>query len=258
MAKKKVLVIVPFPLDEKGLMNRRAQLKPELFGPDFEFHYKPVKSSCAFGDSYHDYLLLDVAIYEAGLEAEREGYDAICIDTVSDSGMNALRSRLSIPVVGPGQAMFHIACVLGKKFSVLTQWDGWIPIYKKVLVEYELTHRCASIRSINVRPDLENLLGGKEQEVFPKLQAEALKAVEEDGADVICLGSTTMHQAHSYLAERLPVPVLSPGLISYKVAELMVSLSLRQSRTAYPSPEGPMDEKFHVMLDAAARLVLPR
>ena len=46
---------------------------------------------------------------------------------------------------------------------------------------------------------------GKEATIFPKLEAEARKAIEEDGADVICLGSTTMHQSHAHLSERLAV-----------------------------------------------------
>lgn len=110
MARYKVLVIVPFPLSEKGMANRRAQLAGQVLDPEIEFEFKPVKSSGALLDSNPDFLQLDVAIYEAGIDAERDGYSAVCIDTVSDSGMNSLRSRLSIPVVGPGQAMFHLAC----------------------------------------------------------------------------------------------------------------------------------------------------
>ena len=34
---------------------------------------------------------------------KNEGYSAVVIDTVSDSGLRALRSRLSIPVLGPGR-----------------------------------------------------------------------------------------------------------------------------------------------------------
>jgi Asp/Glu/hydantoin racemase len=49
-------------------------------------------------------------------------------------------------------------------------------------------------------------------EALARALAEAgRKAIEEDGADVLLLGSTTMHQAHAYLAERLPVPVINPG-----------------------------------------------
>ena len=42
-------------------------------------------------------------MFEAGLDAASEGYDAICIDTMSDSGANALRSMLDIPVITPGR-----------------------------------------------------------------------------------------------------------------------------------------------------------
>ena len=41
-------------------------------------------------------------MYEAGVTAQEDGYDAVCIDTMSDSGVNALRSMLDIPVIGPG------------------------------------------------------------------------------------------------------------------------------------------------------------
>ena len=57
------------------------------------------------------------------------------------------------------------------------------------------------MRSIDVVPDSINLLKGKEEQVFPLLLKAALRCVEEDGADVILLGSTTMHEAHAWLAD---------------------------------------------------------
>jgi len=76
MARYKVLVIVPFPLSEKGMANRRAQLAGQVLDPEIEFEFKPVKSSGALLDSNPDFLQLDVAIYEAGIDAERDGYSA--------------------------------------------------------------------------------------------------------------------------------------------------------------------------------------
>jgi len=75
--------------------------------------------------------------------------------------------------------------------------------------------------------------------------------VEEDGADVICLGSTTMHQSHAYLAEHLPVPIINPGPLSYKIADALLDCGLKQSPTAYPKPLVPKHEMIHAMLDAA-------
>ena len=147
-----------------------------------------------------------------------------------------------LPVVGPGEASFAMAMMLGKKFSVLTMWPEWFPLYEKTLTEYGWWSRCASLRSINTRPDVTELLEGKEEVVFDKLKAEAEKAIEDDGADVIVLGSTTMHQSATFLDANLPVPVLNPGQIAYKLLETQIELGLTHSKRAFPTPEVPMDD----------------
>jgi allantoin racemase len=231
----RVLVLVPFAFDEEGLANRRAQLDACELGPNIEFHFEPVKAGPALYDSHHDWMLADVAMFEAGMHAERNGYEAVCIDTMSDSGVNALRSLLDIPVIGPGRASYLMALNLGKRFGVLTQWDPWKGIYERGLQEAGLADKCVSIRSVNIPPDVKNLLGGKEEVVFPRLVEEGMRCIE-DGAEVICLGSTTMHQAHSHLEQNLPVPVINPGPLTYKLAETLIGLRLSQSKKAFPKP----------------------
>jgi len=252
MAKKRVLVIVPFAFDDSGIGNRESQLDAVELGPDIQFEFKGVKAGPAILDSHHDYVLGEIALFEAGMEAQNEGYDAVCIDTMSDSGVGALRSVLDIPVIGPGRASYCTALMLGDKFSVVTQWDGWIPLYKKGAKEAGLSDKLVSVRSINVLPDPENLLGGKEEVVFPMLVEASMAAIEEDGAEVILLGSTTMHQAAGYLAENLPVPVINPGPLTYKLAEFYLGLGISQSRKAYPNPKFPNTAMVHAMMDGAA------
>ena len=58
------------------------------------------------------------------------------MDTVSDSGLAALRSRLTIPVLGPGQVQQHVAAILGKKFTILTMWRRWFSLYEKTMADY--------------------------------------------------------------------------------------------------------------------------
>ncbi len=239
---RRIKVIVPIPMDADGVANRAAQLPPEQIAEGYEVVFEAVPYGAALGDSYYDSMLMDMSVFEAGLKAEEEGFDAVCIDTVSDSGMYALRSRLNIPVIGPGQVAIHMACILGQKFTIITMWDEWFHLYKKILNEYGMWHRVASIRSIQTRPDLAELLAGKEDVIFEKLQAECEKAIEEDGADVIVLGSTTMHQSHAFLSENLPIPVINPGLIAYKLCEIFLETGLSHSKKAFPSPEMPNDD----------------
>jgi allantoin racemase len=234
---KRIKVIVPIPMDAAGVANRASQLPANLISPGFKPEFVAVEWGAALGDSYHDMMLMDWTVFQAGIDAENEGYCAVVIDTVSDSGLRALRSRLSIPVVGPGECAFQTAMMLGKKFCVLTMWDEWFPLYEKTLTEYGFWSRCASLRSIKTRPDVAELLAGKEDIIFAKLKAEAEAAMAQDGADVIVLGSTTMHQSASWLAENLPIPVINPGVMAYKQAELLVQLGLSHSKKAFPFPE---------------------
>ncbi|MGB7406290.1 MAG: aspartate/glutamate racemase family protein [Pacificimonas sp.] len=233
----RIKVIVPIPMDEAGVAARASQLPPERVADGFAPEFEAVKWGAALGDSYHDTLLMDWTVFQTGITAEDEGYSGVLIDTVSDSGMRALRSRLAIPVVGPGEAAFHMAMTLGKKFTILTMWDEWFPLYEKTLTEYGYWERVASLRSIDTRPDVTELLEGKEEVVFGKLKAEAEAAMEEDGADVIVLGSTTMHQSATWLNDNLLIPVINPGLVAYKKLELMIGLGLTHSKVAFPAPE---------------------
>src|SRR5206468_763413 len=103
-------------------------------------------------------LLADVAVFATGRNAQVNGYAAVCVDTISDAGVDALRAYLDIPVVGPGSVAFNLARILARRFSIVTMWDAWIAGYRKTLERYELLGRLASIRAVGIEPDLRNLL----------------------------------------------------------------------------------------------------
>lgn len=248
---KRILVLVPFALDEAGVERRRMQLKSVRLDDDSEFVFRPVKAGPKSFMSPHDFSLVDIAIFEAGVTAQDEGFDAVCIDTMSDSGMAALRSMLDIPVVSPGKASMLFALTLGANFSVLVTWKPSLFHYKRAIAAYGLEQYCASIRSFDITPSYDELLDGKRDVAFPKMLDTCMRCVEEDGAEVICLGSTTMHQAAEWLAERLPVPLINPGPLTYKLAEAMLALKLSHSRAAYPTPLSPQIPMLQAMMQAA-------
>ncbi len=245
----RIKYIIPFPFDEAGIAARAAQIPSEILGPDTEVECVPVRNSITMLDSEYESLLFDIYIAEAGLRAEEEGYDAVVMDTVSDSGLAAMRSRMTIPVIGPGLVAYATAIMLGKRFSIITMWDKWKFFYEKNLAVYHLEDKCASVRSVNMPPDVEALFEGKEEEMFQKLTDEAQLAIDEDGADCILLGSTTMHQAGEYMQKHLEAQVINPGPVAIKMTEAIVALGLSHSKVAYPSPATLQDEKYFSLMD---------
>lgn len=247
MADKNVLVIVPFPVGEEHLALRREQHASLQFGPGIDFHYRAVKLSGRNLISPYEWPIGETAVLETGIRAEEEGFDAVCVDTTGDTGIAALRAVLDIPVVGAARSAFLMAMLLGDRFSVIALWDRWNAAYARTIAELGIAHKFASVRDIGATPDNRSLMSGKE-ESFPLLEEAARRCIEEDGADVICLGSTTMHRAHAYLSERLNIPVIDPGPLSYKIIAALLDLDLSHSRLAYKGPVSRVDDMITTMI----------
>ena len=257
----KVLVIVPLPLGEEAVARRRRQLQHVQLGPDIEFEFRAVRAGPIHFMGRHDEILVEFSIFEAGLKAEQEGYDAVCVDTTSDSGVAELRSMLDIPVLATGRAAMHYALTLANNFSLLGMFDPDYPesrdatrnFFKSVLEKSGLASHCASIALYQTHGDYDLLYDGRENEVFPKMLEACQQAIAEDGAQSICLGSTAMYEAGDFLAENLPVPVINPGPLSYRLVETVLAMGHRQSRIAYPKPLVRRDAMIHAMFDAAEK-----
>jgi len=241
----RILNIIPVPVPDEALLAFADMIPADAVFPGFENRFVAARAGGVRAiDSPYEQALCDAFVLDAGCRAQDEGYDAVVVNSMSDSALAALRSRLDIPVVAPSQSSMLMACMLGKRFSVVTMWPNWHSLYTKAAIELGVQSRVASIRDIGVRPDAEQLLAGKEDFVFDALERECRAAVDDDGADVLILGSTTMHQSHAYLSGRLEVPLLNPGVIAYKMAETLVVLGLAHSKKAYPSPEVVQDNLF--------------
>jgi hypothetical protein len=73
----RILVLAPFPLSPEELALREAQLDAAPLPAGVVVHFKPTKSAPANYVSQHDYLLADLSLLVAGLQAVADGYDAV-------------------------------------------------------------------------------------------------------------------------------------------------------------------------------------
>lgn len=241
---KRIKMILPVPLPAAALAHFAAQIPGNLRRADVQIDFAGCRAGASLLDSPYEWTLADAFVLDAGIAAQAEGYDGVCSFSMSDSGVPAMRSRLTIPVVGAAQAAFAQASLLGKRFSIVTMWQPWRTHMLEMAARYGMQDRLASVRHIDVRPDTSELLSGKEAIVFAKLEAAARHCIDEDGADTIVLGSTTMYQAHAHLAANLPCPVVNPGWCAFKALETWLDMGLTQSALAYARPERGNDEVF--------------
>lgn len=242
---RRIRVVVPHSDMDEAAIGRRAEvIAPGLLHDATTVEYTGIRTSPNRADSPYATLLMDVFSFEGGLRAAVDGFDALTVDSTSDSGIPGLRSRLSILVLGTGQATWALGGALATRLSILAMEPEWAYFFKKGLRAAHLGHTLASVRDVGTPTDPYNLFAGKEEQMYQTLTEMGTDAVEQDGAEVIVLGSTTMHQAGDHLAAALPAPVLNPGRVTLRSIEAMLEMGLTQSRVAAPSPGRTNDEVF--------------
>jgi allantoin racemase len=160
--------------------------------------------------------------------------DAFIVACFDDTGLEAARCATASPVVGIGEAAFHMASLIADKFSVVTTLPRSIAPIEKNLVKYGLAARCARVRAANVQ-----VLALEEpgSDARRKIEAEISRALAEEGAEAIVLGCAGMTDLARDLERKAGVPVLDGVACAVGLAEALIRLGLKTSkRNAYAPP----------------------
>jgi allantoin racemase len=165
----------------------------------------------------------------------RGRYDAAVLGGFADPGLTAAREVADIPVVGPGEACVHFACLLGARFGIVTLMESNIPVIKANIQSIGLAHRCAAIRPIGI--PIQQL--AKDPDRAVRRIIEEGERTLDDGADVVVLGcfGFSLLDVAPRMSSQLGVPVVDPFYISVKTAEALVLGGYKVSRRTYPEPD---------------------
>ncbi|WP_439575645.1 aspartate/glutamate racemase family protein [Phreatobacter sp.] len=160
--------------------------------------------------------------------------DAFVIACFDDTGLDAARSLVPVPVVGIGEAAMHMASLVATKFSVVTTLAVSVPALEHNVHKYGFGHRCARVRACEVPVlELENPASG----ATARISDEIARAKAEDRAEAIVLGCAGMADLAAALSAEHGLPVIDGVAAAVKLAEAMVGLGLRTSKAGgYASP----------------------
>src|SRR5262245_58000236 len=167
-------------------------------------------------------------------EADRDGADAHIIACFDDTGLDAARAAAGGPVIGIGEAAFHMASLIAARFSVVTTLNVSIVPIEHNLRKYGLFERCARVRAADV-PVL--ALEERNVDALTRITAEIAAAIRDDRAEAIVLGCAGMADLAGELANRHGLPVVEGVAAAVTLAESLVRLGLKTSRLGpYAAP----------------------
>jgi len=229
---KKILVIHPITTEE---FNRGAkEYIDSIKSPDFEVDCVNIKKGPASIETYYDeaYALPDILRI---VDEYKTKYDAIVINCFADPALNAAREITEIPIVGPAEASMALALLLGHKFAVISIFRNSGPWIEKQARTYGVEDRLAAAVGIDV-PVLE--LKNDMKKTASYIIDAAKELIEKKGAEVIVLGCTGMAPLAEMVKREVAIPVVEPMAAALKMAEMLVELNLRHSKTGlYMEPD---------------------
>ncbi len=152
--------------------------------------------------------------------------DAAIIGAFGDPGLFGARELFDIPVVGMAEASMLTACMLGRRFAIVTFARALGPWYQECVEMHGLSGRCAGIRMLD--DPFESL--GRVQEDKESLLADlARKAALDLEADAVILAGAPLAGLAARVRDRVPVPVLDQIAAAVKQAEALVTLGVRKA-----------------------------
>jgi allantoin racemase len=185
-------------------------------------------------EGFYDEAFSVPGLLEEAAKGEAMGVDGHIIACFDDTGLEAARCLARAPVIGIGEAAFHMAALVAHRFSVITTLNRSIAAIETNLLKYGLDRRCARVRAAEV-PVLS--LEDPASDARARIDSEIASALREDNSDAIVLGCAGMADLARDLATHHSVPVLDGVACAVKLAEGLAALSIRTSKTgAYATP----------------------
>jgi allantoin racemase len=166
--------------------------------------------------------------------ANQEGYDAVILACFSDPGLYAAREISTIPIIGIEESSFHVAAMLGARFSIMTPRKARIPAKREEVHIRGLDDYLASVRSLDLSVAETD---SDPEKTKQRVLEEATLAVHDDGAEVIILGCAGMAGYAPDIEADLNIKVIDPTAVALKITEAIVDLGLTHSKIGlYATP----------------------
>ncbi|MFX1484923.1 MAG: aspartate/glutamate racemase family protein, partial [Promethearchaeota archaeon] len=165
-------------------------------------------------------------------------FDAIIIGCAGDPGLGAARELMDIPVIGPAESAYHMACMVSDRFSVISpKQAGGVDAADDVLArtrQMGLSSRLASVEFVEM-PITE--MWGDDPTVIIRQTTTAITRAKEKGAGSVVLGCMSMAFRTASTKWGVGIPVINPLTAAIKVAESFVDMGILQSRVTYPAAD---------------------
>ena len=196
-------------------------------------------------ESHFDEVIAAPQVCEAVLAGSALNVDAHIIACFGDPAIWATRELTQTPVIGIAEAAFHLATMVGERFSIVTSLGRTIPMAEHLLKIYGFESRCAGISACEVC-----VLDIDKCETVPKAMLDTCQiALDQHGSDVLVLGCGGMSHWAKVIEKELGAPVIEGVTAATVILEGLFQLGITNSKRnslSYPLPKSFIGRFSHL------------
>ncbi|MFF6950622.1 aspartate/glutamate racemase family protein [Streptomyces iakyrus] len=186
----------------------------------------------ASAEGWLDSYLSAAAVLDTLRTYDGAPYDAVVMAGFGEHGREGARELVDVPVVDITEAAAHLACLLGRRYGVVTTLERSRGQIEDSLETAGVARNCAAV----VGTGLNVLDLGDDERTETAFLAAAERACAA-GAEVLVLGCAGMTGLQRAVGEKLGLPVVDGVAAAVKLAESLVALGLTTSRVgSYSEP----------------------
>ncbi|MGW7072676.1 aspartate/glutamate racemase family protein [Streptomyces sp. NPDC054855] len=166
------------------------------------------------------------------LRGYEESYDAVVMAGFGEHGREGARELLDVPVVDITEAAAHLACLLGRRYGVVTTLDRARGQIEDSLHAAGVAQNCAAVVGTGL-----GVLDLGDSEITARAFLAAAERARDAGAEVLVLGCAGMTGLQEKVGTALDMPVVDGVAAAVKLAESLITLGLTTSRAGgYAKP----------------------
>ncbi|TNC20574.1 aspartate/glutamate racemase family protein [Amycolatopsis alkalitolerans] len=168
-----------------------------------------------------------------------EPFDAVVLAGFGEHGREGARELLDVPVVDITEAAAHLACLLGRRYGIVTTLDRSRGLIEDSLHTAGVAQNCVAVTGTGLA-----VLELDDEERTASALIAAAHDVRDHGAEVIALGCAGMTGLDRRIQSAVGLPVVDGVAAAVRLAESLVALGLTTSRAAFPTPQ-PKSRRWH-------------
>lgn len=228
-AGRRLLIVNPNTSEE---MTRSISMAAaEAVSPDVSFTVVNPQRGLPGIEGFYDGAIAASQVLKLVREGEAAGYDGFVIACFDDIALDAARSIATGPVIGTCQAGITACAAISSRFSIVTTVANATPVIRDLVGRYGMSSRC-TVRAADIR-----VAESKSESSSDRIKLAVRKALEEDGAEAIVLGSASMSGRASLLSAEFDCPVVDGVAAAVGMADFLTRIRLNTSKLcAYRQP----------------------